>query len=80
MKINLRKGYVTVSKQHHKRKYRDTDIDEWIPYLKVESQGVTVFLGENVICKQDDSMLTPIQMIENLYIINEDDIIATFTI
>lgn len=80
MKINPRNGYILVSNQDivEERKPGSlilTTEEKKKTYLRVESDGVHYITGQ---CVFAQPFKTKMQIDENLYLISEDDIVASF--
>lgn len=82
MKINPRNGYVLVSNQDIVEEKKAGILiipgeDKKKTYLRVESDGVFYTTGQCVFAQPFKSKM---QIDENLFLINEDDIVASFTL
>ncbi len=82
MKITPRKGYVLVSNQELKSEKKEGSIilpteEKKKIYLRVESDGEFYKKGECVFAQPFKSKM---EIEENLFLIAEEDIVASFTI
>lgn len=82
MKITPRKGYVLVSNQDVQEEKRVgviilTNEEKKKTYLRVESDGEFYHTGD---CVFSQPFKTKMQIEENLFLIAEEDIVASFTV
>ncbi|MFA7192366.1 MAG: hypothetical protein WC089_03665 [Candidatus Paceibacterota bacterium] len=82
MKITPKKGYILVSNQDIAEEKRAgviilTNEEKKKTYLRVESEGEFYHIGDNVFAQP---FKTKMQIEENLFLIAEEDIVASFTL
>lgn len=82
MKISPRNGYILVSNQDIIEEKKSGSIilpgeEKKKTYLKVESDGIYYTTGQ---CVFAQPFKTKMQIDENLFLISEDDIVASFTL
>lgn len=81
MKITPRRGFVLVSNQDMPEEKKGSLIitgqEKKRTYLKVESNGENYSIGQ---CVFAQPFKTKMQIEENLFLISEEDIVATFTL